>query len=769
MSQRTGVLLFTLLCGLLLAGLPAQCAGDVVDLHPHNGRPMVYLNGQPDMLPAYSPRTWNRAVFPLQTARFFPHHLGLYFIGVPTGVDRDFSGTQFWIGDRISSEPQGTPGRSRFDSIDEPAQAILAGDPDARLMLRFTIHEPASWRWLHRDQMFVTEDGATLDTPSLASDLYWDAAARYSSALIQYCESRPWAGHLIGYANFHRDEGCHEPVLNGWLFDHSALMTARWRAYLQAKYGTEDRLRAAFGDYSLTFATIEVPKDKLRGTTPDVSKLLYWQAARQNQPLRDYLLLQRELFAAGNRRVFTAMHEAAHRRVICVYDMFKQTMQGWNCGDFFDANASRRLADPDLMSGSGSMDVASQFDLPGFDGLITPHDYQARGVGGVFEPEGIADSVVLHGKLFFCEMDTRTYADPVNGYGKALDDREYAAVSWRNLATALTRGFNFYWMDLSSDWFSPAPIQQIIGRQVQVLKASAEWPHATVPGIAMIIDDTAALETNGAGNYLNDAVMWEQKMGLARCGVPFRVYLLDDLKLPNFPRHKVFYFPNLFKVDDARLALLKEKVFRDGNVVVFGPGSGISDGTVLGPASVEKLTGFKCEQWPVNFPHRTLISNFDHPLTQGLTPDTVIGGALSYGPLLFPLDGEQLGLAWTKQGRTYSGLSVKNFGHGAGAGKAAGDYASVFTTAVTLPANLWRNLARYAGAHVYCNTNDILLADNTIVALHSLQSGPKRIELPGTYTVYDVITGKLVAEKAHAITFALHAPETRVFRLAVSK
>jgi len=746
-----------------------------VEIRAHNGRPMVFLDGRPDPLPAYSPRSWNKNAFPRQASRFYPYHLGMYLIGLPNGIDRDFNGTQFWNGDRISSEPQGvTAFPDRYASIEEPVQLIIAGDPDARLLLRFDIHEPRSWRALHRDQLFVTEDGATLDTPSLASDLYWDAAARYCRALIGYCESRPWGSHLIGYANFHRDEGCHEPVINGWLFDHSPLMTARWRAYLREKYATVEMLRAAYHDPALTFETIEVPKDKLRGPTPQVSQLLYWQAARENQPLRDYLLLQRDLFLQHNRQLFAAMHDATKRRVICVYDMFKQTMQGWNCGDFFDYNASRRLADPDLMSGSGSMDVASLYDLPGFDGLITPHDYQARGVGGVFEPEGIADSVVLHGKLFFCEMDTRTYVDHYNGYGKALDDREYAAVSWRNLATALTRGFNFYWMDLTSDWFSPAPIQQVIDRQVQVVKESAAWEHETVPGIAMILDDTAALETNGAGNYLNDAVMWEQKMGLARCGVPFRVYLLDDLKLPNFPRHRVFYFPNLFKVDDARLALLKQKVFRDGNVVVWGPGSGISDGTTIGAASVEKLTGFQCELLPVNFPHRTLIANFDHPLTKGLSADSVIGSPLAYGPLVFPRDGIELGLAWTKQGKSYRGLSLITFGRGAKAVAGAtplgaGDYAAVFTTAVPLPADLWRNLARYAGAHVYSTTNDILLADRTIVALHSLQSGPKRIDLPGTYTVYDVITGKLVAGKAHAITFNLHAPETRVFRLVKEK
>ncbi len=752
-----------LLLLVLLVGISS--AVTTVDIRQYNGRPMVFLDGRPDPLPAYSPRSWNRNYY-LQTAPFLPRHMGVYFIGIPNGVDRDFNGTQFWHGDEITSKPYGIPFGDRVHSMEEPIGRILAGDPEARFILRFDIREPRSWRTLHRDQLFVTEDGAVVEVPSLASDLYWQTAAHYCTALIGYCESRPWASHMIGYANFHRDEGCHEPVIQGWLFDHSPLMTARWRGWLREKYGAVERLRAAYGDDTLTFETIDVPKDKLRGTTPDVAKLLYWPAAQDNAPLRDYLELQRDLFHAGNRRLFTAMQLAAGRK-FCVYDMFKQTMQGWNCGDFFDMSAARRLGDPELMAGSGSIDVAKLFDAPGFDGLITPHDYQARGAGGVFEPEGIADSMILRGKLFFCEMDTRSYLDNYNGYGKARDDREFAAVTWRNLATALTRGINFYWMDLTNNWFIAPAMQPLIDRQVRVVKASVDWPHATAPGIAMILDDRATLETNGAGNYLNDAVMWEQKMGLARCGVPFRVYLLDDLKLPNFPRHRVFYFPNLFHADAATLALLREKVFRDGNVVVWGPGSGIADGA----AGITRLTGFHVEVLPVNYPHRALLANFTHPLTRGLPADLTFGSALPYGPLVFPTDGTELALAWTKQGRNSSGLSIKEFGHGAHGNYHGhtplgfGDYAALFTTAVPLPADLWRHIARYAGAHVYCESNDVLMADSTIVALHSLQSGEKRLALPGKFTVYDVITGQRLARRTDHISFMLQGPETRIFRI----
>ncbi len=152
-----------------------------------------------------------------------------------------------------------------------------------------------------------------------------------------------------------------------------------------------------------------------------------------------------------------------------------------------------------------------------------------------------------------------------------------------------------------------------------------------------------------------------------------------------------------------------------------------------------------------------------------------MGSPLSYGPVLLPTDGDILADSWTKGGHRYNGMAVKEYGKGAAKSAAGvssrgdGDYAAMFVTAVPLPANLWRNIARYAGAHVYSETNDVLLADRSVVALHSVYSGKKTISLPGSYRVYDVITGKLFSRKTDRITFDLDAPETRIFRMELGK
>jgi hypothetical protein len=141
--------------------------------------------------------------------------------------------------------------------------------------------------------------------------------------------------------------------------------------------------------------------------------------------------------------------------------------------------------------------------------------------------------------------------------------------------------------------------------------------------------------------------------------------------------------------------------------------------------------------------------------------------------MLLPVDGDgtELGAAWISRGNPYQvGLAVKEFGRGATGNGAAGargpgDYASVFTAAVQLPADLWRSLARYAGAHVYLEDNDVLMAAERVVGVHSLKSGPRCLHLPGPCRVHDLVTGQLYAQRTAQIEWGLDAPQTALFGL----
>ncbi len=717
----------------------------------YRGKPVLAVDGEPIPFNAYSPSTIPD-LFYTQTARFFDHDTRVFFINVPRADagDGDFFATPFWHGNTLSPSPllqAVTP------SLDEQAVFILNHRPDAYLFVRFPNWEPASWRALHGDELFVGEDGQAIQCPSLASTRYRDDIARYVDAVVQHCDGQPWADRVVGFWTGMRFEGTHEPLLTRKFYDHSPRFLNAWRGFLRQRYGSDAALREAYADASVTLNTVTYPPDAITGD--------FFQAPLGNAPYRDYLTLCRDLFA-GQVTALCEAHlranaDGEHRRVFLL-DTLKLPMQGWDNASFFDEAAAFPTAYHDMLAGSGHTDAAHLLDTPGLDGLITPHDYQNRGLGGPYEPEGPADSCALRGKLFLCEMDTRSYtgADgPV--FGSANDPDGFAALTWRNVAASLTRGFHSYYMDVHTNWFADAPLHDVIHRQMQITADDLHREHADVPGIAVVLDDAAPLETNGSGAFAHDAVFWTLRDSLARCGVPVRTYLLRDLAHSQLPDHRVFYFPNLFKVDIERLELINRHVLGRNRVIVWGPGSGISDGHTLSPDHAARLTGFAFDMLAGNVQRRIMFHDFDHPLTRVLQATPTVTTAVPFGPALFPTDGHPLARAWTRQGRNLSGLAAKALEH------PRGPYHSVFTAAIPLPPGFWRNAARLARGHVYCDTPDIVMADTRRLALHCASPGAKTLYLPGPHHVTDLVTGVAVDHPTARIDFIADAATTRLF------
>lgn len=725
----------------------------------HKGRPTVHIDGAPVALTAYSPISWRGDFMRKAAPAFFGHGLTAYWLGIPQAADAAAWGdSPLWDGDTITALPQ----QPFVVDLDAQAAFLLDGDPDAWLLIRNGPLAPPSWRALHPEDLFVTQEGDRLDVPSWASRRYWEACAEGVQAVVGFCEGRPWAHRILGHWYGMDGEGTHPALIDGWLYDHSPVMVARWRTWLSERYRRDAAYADAHAQPGARIETAVPPRFPVRGGKPGLAPEPYWPDPATNAPLRDYLDCLTACVHEGMAGIFAAQRAATGRQRIYLTDAFKQPMAGWTNRGFFDPDWDWPVSFPETVGGSGSMRVAELLDHPGLDGVVTPMDYQLRGVGGVSEPEGCADSVVLRGKLFMAEWDMRTFHDDRErgSFGTSPTIEAWRAVNWRNVASALTRGYAGYWMDLVGDWYGDAEIQADIAAATEVMRAARDWPHSTPPGIAVVLDDTAMRDTNGDGRVLNEALLWELKIGLARCGVPYRIYLWDDLALDAFPGHRVFYFPNLHRVDADRLALLRERVFRDGRVVVWGPGSGITDGAVRGADSVRALTGFNCTVEPRAYTRRVHVRAFDHAVTQGLPADVIYGSPLAYGPMVYPTDGHPLGVAWAKAGRECTGLAVKTMD--------GGTWHSVFTTAVPMPADLWRNLARFAGAHVYCEANEVLMAGGELVALHSVRPGTQELRLPAPATVAACTPDTDFEVEGARLRYDTTSPTTRLFHMTAA-
>jgi hypothetical protein len=276
--------------------------------------------------------------------------------------------------------------------------------------------------------------------------------------------------------------------------------------------------------------------------------------------------------------------------------------------------------------------------------------------------------------------------------------------------------------------------------------------------------------------------------------VPARTYLWDDLDHPAFPRcHRLFLLPNCYLADAAASARWRDRLCRDGNVLVCGPGTGITDGTTVAPEYAAALLGLPFELYDYDYPRTVTLDAWDHPLTAGLGACESYGDTLRYGPVLVPWDqtappcaggvkprqaaapvGDgrftRLGSIYLDNGKRQPGLVVKEFGRGAAGNgrpgpRGPGDYAIVFTAALPLPAWLLRRLARFSGTHVYNDEDDVVFADGGMVAVHAVKPGPRVLHLPAPARVTDAITGVRLGGLLAELPLTIAAPTTRWFWL----
>lgn len=181
--------------------------------------------------------------------------------------------------------------------------------------------------------------------------------------------------------------------------------------------------------------------------------------------------------------------------------------------------------------------------------------------------------------------------------------------------------------------------------------------------------------------------VWQRHIGLANCGVPYRIHLFSDLSLDSMPDYKTYIFPNLFLLNKVRIDTLRRKILRNGNVAIFGPAKGINGGSKISAEGISSLTGIDFKLLNTSCPRRVLLRN-SHPAIGGLEGETYVD-SLSYGTTVVPVlskDYTEMGLAsglWTINN---PGLILYEHGLGAaGNGRkyARGkkDYAAIWTFA----------------------------------------------------------------------------------------
>ena len=91
-------------------------------------------------------------------------------------------------------------------------------------------------------------------------------------------------------------------------------------------------------------------------------------------------------------------------------------------------------------------------------------------------------------------------------------------------------------------------------------------------------------------------------------------------------------------------------------------------------------------------------------------------------------------------------------------------YTSVFYGSKTINEDVIREMARFAGVHVFCDSNDVTCVGANYITFHASSSGKKTLRFSKPTTVYEVYEKKTYAQNATEVEFDAYFGETKMFR-----
>ena len=262
-----------------------------------------------------------------------------------------------------------------------------------------------------------------------------------------------------------------------------------------------------------------------------------------------------------------------------------------------------------------------------------------------------------------------------------------------------------------------------------------------------------------------------------KLGLPCDRYYKSDFFDGNMPDYKLYVFLNDLCFNDAERAAVQEKLKKNHATALYMYAAGMVDFESETPVSVEnvsKTVGMQMQQLDGVYRGKFKINGKPHKLTENLDKGEIYGDftrkmwanasqfmnrikttTADLFPVIYPDDPEADVLAYFLDSNLPA-LSIKE----------QDGYTSIYCGSKYLSCDAIKEFARYAGCHIYSETDDVLYANKNYITIHAATSGNKTIRLPEKRDVVDAYDGTRIASGTDSFRVEMLKGETRMFRLA---
>ena len=475
------------------------------------GRPTLHINGDPQPPIAYMSYL-GETPFYQEVAEAgvhlycFPAYLGGRGINTNSGIGPFRQG--IWTGEDEFD----------FSSIEQDFAELLAGDPEARAIIRLHMDPPGWWEEAHPEACCWLPDGSTF-RQCFSSHLWRDATSKVFLRCLDWLQVSPYAEHLVGIhvaAGFTEEWFYH---FRGEFHDENPARTTAFRDWLRRTYDHDEAaLQAAWKEPDICFDTAEptsisgayaeerwLPKDEYRARFDTMD----FHTATMAENIAWFCRLVKE---HSDGRLLTGAFYGYHYFVT------------------------------DNRRGHGAL--GQLLACPDLDYLSSPNVYN-RVMGADWTPMVAVPSVQRHGKLWLAENDTRTvlttplkdrapeiappgqYEDGVWIGPDSLSDS--VTLMQKNVARMLTYGYGGWWFDMWGGWFSDPAMLAVIARSVALGRENiSRHCPAMEPQVAVVVDEALSFQ-DGSYGRLSEGILGN-RYHLGKIGCSYELLLRDDMK-----------------------------------------------------------------------------------------------------------------------------------------------------------------------------------------------------------------------------------------------
>jgi hypothetical protein len=590
---------------------------------------------------------------------------------------------------------------------------------------------PEWWEKAHPEECCLFSNGQR-GRSSVASQLWRDESGADLRKLIAHLRQGPYADRIIGYlfySGYTAEWQMWGTWTDGYGDDYSPPALNGFRQWLRARYGTDQALQQAWADPALTFDDAAMPTYERR---MDAGPFIRDPAT--DRQVTDY-----------NRYICDAtadsiLHFARAAKEACGGTQLAGTYYG-----YLAAHGARQQL-------CGHNALTRVLDSPDIDLLMSPNMYANRQLGGTSTFMSATESVKLHGKTWLDESDLRTFlSDPGSGFGRTDTAQQSVAVTWREFANVLTRRASVAWYDMDGTWYADPAMWDTYRRQLRIAN---EALHAREP----FHGDVALLIGDASNDYYRASDLTRLMVGNMVCYMPqvgaaWDCYLLSDIAQLRLPDYRLYIVSNAVAMDDATRQALVDKARRTGATILYVYAPGYVTATGLSPAHLAATTGMAVRVEPQGGLGLYRVDPAC-PLTAGIDPTGTLGPDAAVQPRIVIDDPAAEVIARYAEG---GGVAI--------ARKTVDGVPTLYCAAPAVAPELLRELARSAGAHIYCETGDGIYTDGEYLAIHTAKSGDKTLCLPVPRRWTDVVTGQCLAESTDALTRFMNQGETLLVHL----